>query len=156
MENNFQRIGSISNTHVGGSSRGCASLFLRKQEFILQSNFVALVGHSIKKPHRFDLGSDDPPILVECKSFTLGIGRQLAGCRKSSTFVSTFRERLVHSPKLFAASIRYQDYFDAAIYQSIKCGERHGDIKTAFSRTSGMDMNMLRERRRRWAYQPNP
>jgi hypothetical protein len=91
--------------------------FLRKQEFFLQSNFVALVGHSIKKPHRFDLGSDDPPILVECKFVHLDIGRQLAECRKSSTFVSTFRERLVRNPKLFAAGILYQDYFDAAIYQ---------------------------------------
>ena len=54
----------------GGSSKRLRVSFLRKQEFILQSNFVALVGHSIKKPHRFDLGSDDPPILVECKSFT--------------------------------------------------------------------------------------
>jgi hypothetical protein len=54
----------------GGSSKRLRVSFLRKQEFILQSNFVASVGHSIKKPHRFDLGSDDPPILVECKSFT--------------------------------------------------------------------------------------
>ena len=101
----------------GGSSKRLRVSFLRKQEFILQSNFVALVGHSIKKPHRFDLGSDDPPILVECEFVHLDIGRQLAECRKSITFVSTFRERLVHSPKLFAAGIFYQDYFDAAIYQ---------------------------------------
>ena len=60
MENNFQRIGSISNTHVGGSAKRLRVSFLRKQEFILQSNFVALVGNSIKKSHRFDLGSDEP------------------------------------------------------------------------------------------------
>jgi hypothetical protein len=54
----------------GGSSKRLGVSFVRKQEFLLQSNFVVLVGHSIKKSHRFDLGSDDPPILVECKSFT--------------------------------------------------------------------------------------
>ena len=35
---------------------------------------------------------------------------------KSNTFVSRFREHLYHSPRVFAASIRYQDYFDAAVY----------------------------------------
>jgi len=44
----------------GGSAKRLRVSFLRKQEFILQSNFVALVGHSIKKSHRFDLGSDEP------------------------------------------------------------------------------------------------
>jgi hypothetical protein len=48
--------------HKGG--RECEEaarlFFFGKQEFILQSNFVALVGHSIKKSHRFDLGSDEP------------------------------------------------------------------------------------------------
>ncbi len=38
---------------------------------------------------------------------------------KSTKFVSTFREHLVHSPRLFATGIRYQDYFDAAIYRFI-------------------------------------
>jgi hypothetical protein len=70
MENNFQRIGSKSNTHVGREFEEAARLFFAQTGVHLRPNFVALVGHSIKKPHRFDLGSDDPPILVECKSFT--------------------------------------------------------------------------------------
>jgi len=28
------------------------------------------IGHQIKKIHKFDLGSAQPPILVECKSYT--------------------------------------------------------------------------------------
>lgn len=28
------------------------------------------MGHKIKKSHKFDLGSEKPPILVECKSYT--------------------------------------------------------------------------------------
>jgi hypothetical protein len=47
MENNFQRLGSISNTHVGREFEEAARLFFA-----------------------VDLGSDDSPILVECKSFT--------------------------------------------------------------------------------------
>jgi hypothetical protein len=70
MDNSFQRAGSISNTHVGREFEEAARLFFAETGVLLQPNFVALVGHSIKKPHRFDLGSDDPPILVECKSFT--------------------------------------------------------------------------------------
>ena len=33
-------------------------------------NFEVPVGFKVKKNKKFDLGSDDPPILVECKSYT--------------------------------------------------------------------------------------
>ena len=55
---------------LGREFEQAARLFFAETGVHLRPNFVALVGHSIKKPHRFDLGSDDPPILVECKSFT--------------------------------------------------------------------------------------
>lgn len=45
------------------------SFTLQKTGINLDPNFVVPVGHNIKKPHRFDLGSHEPPILVECKSF---------------------------------------------------------------------------------------
>jgi hypothetical protein len=70
MENNFQRLGAISNTHVGREFEQAAQLFFKETGIALQTNFPALVGHVVKKTHRFDLGSEDPPILVECKSFT--------------------------------------------------------------------------------------
>lgn len=70
MENNFQRLGAISNTHVGREFEQAAQLFFKETGIVLQTNFPALVGHAVKKTHRFDLGSEDPPILVECKSFT--------------------------------------------------------------------------------------
>ena len=70
MKNNFQRIGSISNTHVGREFEEAAQLFFSKTGILLQLGFSAPVGRKIKKLHKFDLGSEDPPILVECKSYT--------------------------------------------------------------------------------------
>ena len=36
----------------------------------LTPDFPVPVGYKVKKVHRFDLGSEDPPILIECKSYT--------------------------------------------------------------------------------------
>jgi hypothetical protein len=69
--NNFQRIGSASNAHVGNDFEGIARSFFATQGISLVKNFTAPVGvGSLKKLHSFDLGSYDPPVLVECKSHT--------------------------------------------------------------------------------------
>jgi hypothetical protein len=68
--NNFQRVGARSNTHAGREFEEAARLFWAETGVRLQPNFPVPVGHKVKKVHRFDLGSDDPPILVECKSYT--------------------------------------------------------------------------------------
>jgi hypothetical protein len=70
MENNFQRVGSISNAHVGREFEEAAQLFFAETGIELQPGFIAPVGYKIKKSHKFDLGSEKPPILVECKSYT--------------------------------------------------------------------------------------
>lgn len=70
MDNNFQRVGSISNTHVGREFEEAARLFFANEGIMLRSGFVAPVGFKVKKSHKFDLGSEEPPILVECKSYT--------------------------------------------------------------------------------------
>ena len=70
MSNDFQRIGSVSNTHAGREFEEAARLFFAETGVALQPEFRAPVGYKIKKVHKFDLGSDDPPILVECKSYT--------------------------------------------------------------------------------------
>jgi hypothetical protein len=67
---NFQRKGAISNTHVGREFQEAAQLFFKQTGVLLHPEFAAFVGGKMKKPHKFDLGSDDPPILVECKSYT--------------------------------------------------------------------------------------
>jgi hypothetical protein len=68
--NNFQRVGSVSNTHVGREFEVAAQLYFRETGIRLEPDFATPVGYAIKKPHRFDLGSDNPAVLVECKSYT--------------------------------------------------------------------------------------
>ena len=68
--NNFQRIGSISNAHVGRAFEEAARVFFAETGILLERGFVAPVGFKVKKSHKFDLGSESPPILVECKSYT--------------------------------------------------------------------------------------
>jgi hypothetical protein len=70
MENNFQRVGAISNTHAGREFEEAARLFFAETGISLQPEFNAPIGVRVKKPHKFDLGSEDPPVLVECKSYT--------------------------------------------------------------------------------------
>ena len=70
MVNNFQRVGSVSNAHVGKDFEVATREYFRQQGIPLQRNYQVLVGLSSKKPHKFDLGSGDPPVLVECKSHT--------------------------------------------------------------------------------------
>lgn len=68
--NNFQRKGAISNTHAGREFEEAARLFFQQIGIELQPCFSVAIGGRVKKSHKFDLGSERPPILVECKSFT--------------------------------------------------------------------------------------
>lgn len=69
--NNFQRLGSVSNAGVGSAFERIASDFFAQQGILLHSHFPALVGAGLsKKLRKFDLGSADPAVLVECKSHT--------------------------------------------------------------------------------------
>lgn len=68
--NNFQRRGAISNAHAGREFEEAARLYFESTGMLLSSTFPVPVGGHIKKRHNFDLGSETPPILVECKSYT--------------------------------------------------------------------------------------
>lgn len=70
MDRPYQRIGAISNAHAGREFEEAARLFFLKTGISLQPGFSAPVGFKVKKSHKFDLGSEKPPILVECKSYT--------------------------------------------------------------------------------------
>jgi hypothetical protein len=72
--NNFQRVGALSNTHAGQEFEEAARLFFSARGIPLTSGFVATVGYHVKRAHKFDLGSEEPPILVECKSYTWTTG----------------------------------------------------------------------------------
>jgi hypothetical protein len=69
MENNFQRAGAISNAHVGRDFEEVARMFFAQTGIVLRPAFVAPVGFKVKKAHKFDLGSEEPAVLVECKSY---------------------------------------------------------------------------------------
>jgi len=68
--NNFQRIGSISNTQVGRDFEAVAyKYFFEGEGLKLQKCFPLEIGAGTsKKCRQFDLGLEEPAILVECKS----------------------------------------------------------------------------------------
>jgi hypothetical protein len=67
--NNFQRLGAVSNAHVGNEFEELVREHFRGQGLSLIRGFKVPVGvGEIKKPRKFDWGSDEPPILIECKS----------------------------------------------------------------------------------------
>lgn len=69
MSQTFQRLGSISNAYVGQSFEDDVKLFFEAQNLSLARDFKVNLGvHLLKKPRKFDLGSADPPIIIECKS----------------------------------------------------------------------------------------
>jgi len=80
--NNFQRIGTDHNTGVGEKFENIARAFFTKQGLNLERNFSVPIGvGDRKKPHRFDLGSSTPPVLVECKSHTLTQGGNMPSAK---------------------------------------------------------------------------
>ena len=69
MDHPFQRLGADSNARVGSDFEDLVATFFAKQGVELMRNFALSIGHLGKsKRHRFDLGTDDPPMIIECKS----------------------------------------------------------------------------------------
>lgn len=67
--NNFQRVGSVSNAHVGRDFESVALEYFRQTGVVLKRGFPVRLGAASDKQRRlFDLGSESPPVLVECKS----------------------------------------------------------------------------------------
>ena len=68
MNRPHQRIGAISNAHVGAAFEKVALGYFAKKGIALTPNFSLHIGLKEKKEHCFDLGAAKPQILVECKS----------------------------------------------------------------------------------------
>ena len=82
MEKAFQRIGSLSNAHVGLDFELKAQSFFEEKGISLQRNYEVMVGIGIqKKPHRFDLGCPEQKILVECKSHRWTTGNNVPSAK---------------------------------------------------------------------------
>lgn len=69
MDRPFQRVGSISNAHVGHEFEQIAQRFFALQGVHLQQCLFVDIGIGpAKKSHAFDLGCSEQKVLVECKS----------------------------------------------------------------------------------------
>lgn len=80
---NFQRDGSISNTHVGRAFEERACKVLAKQGLLLNSDHKVPCGlpGNVQKNHAFDLGSENPKAIVECKSHTWTSGGNIPSAK---------------------------------------------------------------------------
>ena len=79
---NFQRLGSISNAHAGNDFELIAARKLGEAGLVVVPSFPVDVGVGAhKKPHRFDLGSNEPPLIVECKSHTWTSGGNMPSAK---------------------------------------------------------------------------
>ena len=70
MKSSSPRVGPITNAPSGREFEERVRLFFAETGVPLQPQFSVSVGVRKKNTHKFDLGSEDPPMLVECKSYT--------------------------------------------------------------------------------------
>lgn len=66
----YQREGAVSNAHVGREFEQSVFEYFKREIPDLRLNFPIEVGHSQKKSHSFDIGSDSEKVIIECKSHT--------------------------------------------------------------------------------------
>lgn len=91
MDKPHQRVGSVSNAHVGSDFEKVALRFFAAQGIVLTRNFPVRLGLSTKKVHHFDLGTDKDMVLVECKSH-----RWTAGARVPSAKMTVWNEAMYY------------------------------------------------------------
>ncbi len=81
MDKPHQRIGSVSNAHVGADFEKVALEFFATQGITLTRNFPVEIGLSKKKKRSFDLGTAKEKILVECKSHRWTTGAKVPSAK---------------------------------------------------------------------------
>ena len=82
MNRPFQRIGSISNAHVGKDFELIAQSFFQQQGLLLKANHKIEIGiGAIKKGHFFDLGCDNQKVIAECKSHRWTTGENIPSAK---------------------------------------------------------------------------
>ena len=91
MDKPHQRIGAVSNAHVGADFEKVAMEFFATQGISLTRNFPVEIGLSKKKRRCFDLGTAREKILVECKSH-----RWTAGARVPSAKMTVWNEAIYY------------------------------------------------------------
>ena len=91
MKTSHQRVGSVSNAHVGADFERTAQQYFESQGISMRLSYKLPVGLTCKKVHAFDLGSDDHKIIVECKSH-----KWTAGGRVPSAKMTTWNEAMYY------------------------------------------------------------
>lgn len=91
VSNNFQRVGAISNSHVGRDFQRVVERHLVNVGLILTPEFAVPLGYKVKKLHKFDLGSEAPAVLVECKSY-----KWTSGDKSPSAKIRGLNEPMLH------------------------------------------------------------
>jgi hypothetical protein len=92
MDKPHQRIGSISNAHVGADFELIALQYFKVEGNLLTRNFPLMIGFSgLKKVHCFDLGCNTEKIIVECKSH-----KWTAGGKVPSAKMTTWNEAMLY------------------------------------------------------------
>lgn len=91
MNRPHQRIGSISNAHVGAEFERIASAYFAGKGIKLSRNFAIDIGLKEKKKHCFDLGTTEPKTIVECKSH-----KWTAGARVPSAKMTVWNEAMYY------------------------------------------------------------
>ena len=86
-----QRIGAISNTHVGAQFESMAQRYFEDSGICLTKNYSLPIGLYEKKAHSFDLGSLDRKVIVECKSH-----RWTAGGKVPSAKMTVWNEAMYY------------------------------------------------------------
>ncbi|MDE0411023.1 MAG: hypothetical protein OXI37_02235 [Gammaproteobacteria bacterium] len=82
---NFQRKGAISNEHVGREFEKRVRTVLAEHGLKLHPNHKVAVGIALqKKEHAFDLGSEDPRVIVECKAQTWTEGNKVPSAKMTN------------------------------------------------------------------------
>jgi hypothetical protein len=84
MRKLHQRVGSISNAHVGAAFERVAAAYFAEAGIDVTPNYRVPVGLSTKKDQAFDLGSDSPKLLVECKSHKWTTGNKVPSAKMTT------------------------------------------------------------------------
>ena len=96
--NNFQRDGSASNPHVGRAFEERAWKVLAEHGLRLRSPHKVPCGlDTVQKCHAFDLGSENPKVIVECKSHTWTSGGNVPGAKMKNWVEAMFYFHLAPS-----------------------------------------------------------
>lgn len=88
----FQRVGSVSNAHVGSSFEKDALRWFSLMGLNLKPSHKILLGvGDVKKEHAFDMGCSEQKIIVECKSH-----RWTAGTNVPSAKLTVWNEAMYY------------------------------------------------------------